>query len=452
MPVARTGRLLAVLSLAWTAGCSTLPEIAPDSSLSASAPVRLEGARGALSAQQSKAVLARLASRGEDTSIFDRHLALEGEIAGSPLVVGNKVTLLKDGPATYAAMFAAIAAARDHVHMETYIIEDDEVGAKFADAFIAVRGKGVRVSLVYDAVGSLGTPKSFFKRLTDAGVEVLSFNTVNPNHRDHRKILIVDGATAFVGGVNISSVYSAGSSGKSPRGNTATGQRWRDTHVRIEGPVVAEFQKLFLATWETQGGALLEGRVSFPPAASPGREVVRAIASSPDAPYSLVYATLLSAIGSAETGVFVTNAYFVPDPQLMKALMDAARRGVEVKLVLPAKTDSWMVFHAGRASFDELLAAGVKIYARREAMLHAKTAVVDGVWSTVGSSNLDWRSFLHNEEVIAIVVGQEFGAQMQAMFEADVADSEAITLEAWRDRPIGDRVSEMMAQLWSYWL
>jgi cardiolipin synthase len=445
-------KALLALLLAACAGCSTLPTIDPGPVASSRAPVRLEGARGPLSARQSKAVLARLESRGEETSIFDRHLALEGEIAGSPLVVGNKVTLLKDGPATYAAMFAAIAAARDHVHMETYIIEGDEVGEKFADAFIAVRAKGVSVSLIYDAVGSLGTPGSSFKRLTDAGVEVLAFNTVNPNHRDHRKILIVDGTTAFVGGVNISSVYSAGSARKPSGAGATSGQPWRDTHLRVEGAVVAEFQKLFLGSWEKQGGEALAARVAFPRQATSGREVVRAIASSPDDQYSLVYATLLSAIGSAETQLYLTNAYFVPDPQLMKALMDAARRGVDVKLVLPAKTDSWMVFHAGRASFDELLAAGVKIYARRDAMLHAKTAVVDGVWSTVGSSNLDWRSFLHNEEVVAVVVGQEFGDQMQAMFAADVDASDAITLQAWRARPMADRMSEMMAVLWSYWL
>jgi cardiolipin synthase len=442
-------KALAALLLAAAAGCSTLPTISPGPGPS-TGPVRLDGARGPLSAQQSRAVLARLASRGEETSIFDRHLALEGEIAGSPLVVGNRVTLLKDGPATYAAMFAAIAGARDHVHMETYIIEDDEVGARFAAALIGARARGVRVSLIYDAVGSVGTPGSFFRRLGDAGVEVLSFNTVNPNHRDHRKILIVDGRIAFVGGVNISSVYSAGSSRRPSA--AATGPHWRDTHLRIEGPVVAEFQKLFVATWEKQGGPPLAARVAFPQQASPGSEVVRAIASSPDEPYSLVYATLMSAIASAETGVYLTNAYFVPDPQLLQALMDAARRGVDVKLVLPARTDSWLVFHAGRSRFEDLLEAGVKIYARRDAMLHAKTAVVDGVWSTVGSSNLDWRSFLHNEEVMAIVVGQEFGAQMQAMFEVDVAASEAITLEGWRQRPMGDRVREAVAQVWRYWL
>ena len=444
-------KALVTLSLAAACGCSTLPTIDPESGSRASQAVQLDGARGPLSAQQSKAVLARLATSGEDTGIFDRHLALEGEIAGSPLVVGNRVSLLKDGPATYAAMFQAIAAARDHIHMETYIIEDDEVGRKFADALIARRAQGVHVALIYDGVGSLGTPAAFFKRLTEAGVDVAEFNTVNPNHRDHRKILIIDGKTAFVGGVNISGVYSKGGSSRSSP-TSADAMRWRDTHLRIEGPVVAEFQKLFFATWEKQKGEPLSARQSYPPPASPGREVVRAVASSPDEPYSLVYATLLSAIASAETDVYLTNAYFVPDPQLMAALMDAARRGVNVKIVLPGKTDSWLVFHAGRAHYEDLLEAGVKIYQRRDAMLHAKTAVIDGVWSTVGSSNLDWRSFLHNEEVVAIVLGQEFGAQMQSMFEADTEASELITGESWSHRPLSDHMQEIAAQVWSYWL
>jgi cardiolipin synthase len=444
-------KAVVTLSLAAACGCSTLPTIDPESGSRASQAVQLDGARGPLSAQQSKAVLARLATSGEDTGIFDRHLALEGEIAGSPLVVGNRVSLLKDGPATYAAMFQAIAAARDHIHMETYIIEDDEVGRKFADAFIARRAQGVHVALIYDGVGSLGTPAAFFKRLTEAGVDVAEFNTVNPNHRDHRKILIIDGKTAFVGGVNISGVYSKGGSSRSSP-TSADALRWRDTHLRIEGPVVAEFQKLFLATWEKQKGEPLSARRSYPPPASPGHEVVRAVASSPDEPYSLVYATLLSAIASAETDVYLTNAYFVPDPQLMAALMDAARRGVNVKIVLPAKTDSWLVFHAGRAHYEDLLEAGVKIYQRRDAMLHAKTAVIDGVWSTVGSSNLDWRSFLHNEEVVAIVLGQEFGAQMQSMFEADTEASDLITGESWSHRPLSDHMQEIAAQVWSYWL
>ena len=453
-------RVLMALSLAAVAGCSSLPTITP-ATADSTKPVQLDGARGPLSAQQSKAILARLASRGEETNIFDRHLALEEGIVGTPLVVGNKVTLLQDGPATYQAMFDAIGGARDHIHMETYIIEDDEVGRKFAAALIAKRAEGVRVTFIYDSAGTSGTPKEFFTRLVDGGVEVLEFNPLNPlelkkgwtpNRRNHRKLLIVDGRTAFVGGVNISSVYSAGSFRNSSKYHADGSVRWRDTHLKVEGPVVAEFQKLFLATWEKQKGAALEARNSFPLPASKGKEVVRAVSSSPDQPYSLVYATLISAISSAETGVHLTNAYFVPDPQMMAALKDAAQRGVDVKLILPAKTDSWLVFHAGRSYFADLLRAGVKIYARRDAMLHAKTALIDGVWSTIGSSNLDWRSFLHNEEVMAVVVGQEFGTQMQTMFDADIAASELITLEHWKDRPLGDRARELTARMWKYWL
>ena len=452
---------LLALCLAFAAGCSTLPTIVADTGTHQRGAVQLDGARGALSAQQSKAILAGLASRGEETHIFDRHLALEEGIVGSPLVVGNKVVLLQDGPATYQAMFAAIRAARDHIHMETYIIEDDEVGQKFADALIAKQAAGVEVILIYDSIGGSGAPPAFFKRLTNGGVKVLEFNPVNPlslkkgwspNQRDHRKLLIVDGQTAFVGGVNISSVYSAGSFSHASKHRPGGGPKWRDTHLQIDGPVVAEFQKLFLSTWEKQKGEPLPARNYFPKPPVKGKEVVRAISSSPDEPFSLVYATLLSAIGSAETSVHLTNAYFVPDKQLMAALTDAAQRGVDVNLILPGETDSWLVFHAGRSYFARLLRAGVKIHARRDAMLHSKTALIDGVWSAVGSSNLDWRSFLHNEEVIAVVLGQEFGAQMKAMFDADLAASELITLAGWKDRPLADRVRETVARTWQYWL
>jgi cardiolipin synthase len=411
--------------------------------------VQLDGARGPLTAQQSKAVLARLATSGEETGIFERHLALEGEIAGSPLVVGNRVALLKDGPATYSAMFQAIAAARDHIHMETYIIEDDEVGRKFADALIAKRAQGVRVALIYDGLGSLGTPGAFFKRLTEAGVDVAEFNTVNPNHRDHRKILIIDGKTAFVGGVNISGVYSKGGSSRSSP-DSADAMRWRDTHLRIEGPVVAEFQKLFLATWDKQKGEPLSARDRIR-AGQPGRESSARWRARPTSPTA---SSTRPPIRDRERG-----DRRVPHQRVFRAGSAADGRahgrrapGVNVKLVLPAKTDSWIVFHAGRAHFEERLEAGVKIYARRDAMRHSKTAVIDGVWSTVGSSNLDWRSFLPKEEVVAIVLGQEFGAQMQSMFEADIEASDLITAQSWSHRPLSNHVQEIAAQVWSYWL
>ncbi len=424
-------------------------------------PVQLEGARGPLTALQSRAIVDHLKSQGDQTSIFDRHLALEQAIAGSPLMVGNKVVVLQDGPVTFQHMFTAIRNAKNHINMETYIIEDDEVGNRFADLLIDKQVHGVQVSLIYDSVGAINAPETFFKRLTDSGIKVLEFNPINPltakkgwevNQRDHRKLLIVDGQTAFLGGINISSVYSGGSFSRRSRQRPEGGPPWRDTHLQVEGPVVGEFQKLFLATWEKQKGEVLAQGKYFPQLANKGKEVVRAIGSSPDEPYSLIYATLISAIGSAETSILLTNAYFVPDPQLLAALKDAVQRGVDVRLILPGKTDSWLVFHAGRSYYAELLGAGVKIYERRDALLHAKTALIDGVWSTIGSTNLDWRSFLHNQEVNAVILGQEFGAQMQAMFDIDIAASSPITLEQWGKRSISEHLKEAVARVWEYWL
>jgi cardiolipin synthase len=439
--------------------CTSIPTIVPDMAMHPAHPVQFDGSHGPLTAKQGKEILARLKKNGADTNIFDRHLTLEAEIVGSPLVVGNKVELLVDGPTTYNSMFAAIGQAKDHINMETYIIEDDEIGRHFIDLLIRKQLSGVQVNLIYDSVGSINTPREFFKPLQASGVNVLEFNPVNPllarkywqvNRRDHRKLLIVDGQVAFVGGINISSVYSSGLSGrfKSTRGNL----HWRDTHLRMAGPVVSEFQKLFMATWSEQNGPPLAARVYFPIPADKGNEVVRAIGSSPEEPYSQIYATLLSAINSSETRVFLTNAYFVPDPHLLAALKEAAQRGVDVRLLLPEKIDSAMVYYASRSYYDELLSAGVKIYQRQDALLHAKTALIDGVWSTIGSTNLDWRSFLYNQEIDAIILGQGFGAQMQDLFEKDLESSKLVTIEAWRKRPLGSRIREMAARLWAHWL
>jgi cardiolipin synthase len=442
-------------------GCSGLPTINPDLELSAAAPVQLAGARGPLSAAQSKAILQRLNAASPDTAIFDRHLALEEAIVGSPLTVGNEVLLLKDGPTTYRAMFAAIEAARDHINLETYILEDDATGQRFAQALIARQRAGVQVNLIHDSAGSFDTPKAFFTPLTQAGIQVLEFNPINPllarkgwelNQRDHRKLLIIDGSTAFLGGINISSVYSGGSFGKAGKAGVDGSLAWRDTDLQLRGPVVAEFQKLFLATWKSQKGAPLAERNYFPPPHKAGNQVVRAIGSSPDESFSLIYATLLSAIASAETSVHLTNAYFVPDPQLLAALVAAAQRGVDVSLILPSRTDSWLVLHAGHAYYEQLLRGGVKIYERRGVILHSKTALIDGVWATVGSTNLDWRSFLHNQELNAVVLGTGFAVQLQAMFVADLAASDAITLEQWQMRPLPMRLQELFARAWAYWL
>ena len=440
--------------------CGSLPRIVPDMARAAPA-ARLETGRGPLSAARSKQVIEGLRSAGKNTDVLERHLALEQAISDSPLLTGNKVQLLQDGPATYAAMFAAIAAARDHINMETYILEDDEVGKKFADALIARQRQGVQVNLIYDSVGAIGTPKAFFQPLIDAGIKVLEFNPVNPltakagwdvNQRDHRKLLVADGKVALLGGINISSVYSSGSSIGRTKAGATDRQPWRDTHLQIEGPAVAELQKLFIDTWNKQKGETLAPRNFFPALAPVGNEVVHVIGSSPDDAYSLIYATLISAINSAEREVLLTNAYFVPDPQLVTSLKDAVARGVDVTLILPARTDSALVFHAGRSHYSELLQAGIKIYERKNALLHAKTALVDGVWSTVGSTNLDWRSFLHNQELNAVVLGAEFGQRMRKAFDEDVAQSQRITLEEWERRPLDLRMKEMFGRLWQYWL
>lgn len=227
---------------------------------------------------------------------------------------------------------------------------------------------------------------------------------------------------------------------------------WRDTHLRIEGPVVSDFQALFLETWGRQKGKPLANRDYLPDLTIEGDAVVQAIGSSPDDPFSLIYVTLVTAINSAEREVYLTNAYFIPDEQLLQALKDAARRGVDVRLILPSTTDSDLVFYASRSYYEELLEAGVKIYERQDALLHAKTALIDGVWSTIGSTNLDWRSFLYNQEINAVILGHDFGNRMRAMFEDDLQASKLITPEAWDDRSLLMRLREFGASLWARWL
>lgn len=458
-PLTRSGAACAVLL--GSSGCAGLPTLVPDLADARPLPVALENAQGPLSPARTEAILERLGRGGQDTEIFTRHLAREEAIVASPLTTGNEVRLLQDGPATYTAMLEAIESAQDHIHLETYIFDDDDVGRRFADALIRRQQAGVQVTVIRDGVGTIGTGAEFFGRMTDSGVAVLEFNPVNPldahqgwelNRRDHRKLLIVDGRVAYMGGINISSVYSGGSSVKGMSPRDAGAPAWRDTDLELRGPVVAELQKLFLSTAAATSGRPLPERAFFPAVPGRGHEVVRAVGSSPEDPYSLIYATLLSAIGSASTSVHLTNAYFVPDPQLLAALEAAAARGVDVHLILPGESDSTLVLNAGRSYYTQLLRAGVHIHERRGAILHSKTALIDGVWATVGSTNLDWRSFLHNYELNVVVLGRGFGDQVQAMFARDLAASEEITLEAWQRRGAAQRMKESFARLWKYWL
>jgi cardiolipin synthase A/B len=453
----RALKIAAAAIAAFTAGCATLPDtqfLSEDYAVQAS---RFQNAWGPLSEKKSAAIVAQLKRANGDLDILDKQTALEQQIGGSALVLGNKVTLLQDGPATYRAMFAAIRGAKDHVNVESYIIEDGEVGQQFAELLLERQASGVQVNVIYDSVGAFATGKPFFDRLTQAGIQVVEFNPVNPlaskkmwapNHRDHRKLLVVDGTTAFLGGINISSVYSSGSSIGRGEHEVDPTQGWRDTDIQIEGPVVADFDKLFVQTWAKQKGKPLAQRDGQAAISPQGKDMVRAVGSTPDDAFSLIYLTLISAITNAEKQVYITNAYFVPDPQLVKALVDAARRGVDVRLILPSQSDSNSAYQAGRSHYTELLEAGVKIYERRGSLLHVKTAIVDGVWSCVGSSNLDWRSALDNDEINAVILGREFAQQMQAAYAKDIAASDAIELAAWERRPIVARLKEFAARLW----
>jgi Phosphatidylserine/phosphatidylglycerophosphate/cardiolipin synthases and related enzymes len=440
------------------AACASLPDTERLDERHAMQSARFESARGPLDARRSAALVAELKRKSGDLDILDRQVVLEQEIGGNPLVVGNRVVLLQDGPDTYRAMLAAISAATDHVNLESYNFEDGEVGRRFADALLERRAKGVQVNIIYDSVGAFGTAPEFFERFREAGIPVVEFNPVNPlapgkswapNHRDHRKLLIVDGRTAFLGGVNISSVYASGSGLRRHDAPPGDPGGWRDTDVQVDGPVVADYQRLFLSTWEKQGGEALAAADYFPALSPRGDEIVRAIGSTPDDDYSLIYLTLIAAISSSEKSVRIVNAYFVPDPQLVRALLEAAARGVDVRIILPGHSDSDLVYNAGRSHFTQLLEGGVRIYERRGAMLHAKSATVDGVWSCVGSSNLDSRSALDNDEVNAVVLGQSFAARMQAAFALDAEASDEIDLESWPLRSLALQVKEWAAQVWS---
>jgi cardiolipin synthase A/B len=444
-------RLLTALLVA----CAT-PPAAVDMASAPAAPARVADAKGELPQREADAVVRRL-ERASDGKGLARQVA--DTAAEAPLTLGNEARLLVDGPQTHAAMFKAISAARREIHLETYIIDPGEVSERLAALLSAKRAQGVEVKVLHDAVGSSSTPAEFFQRLTAAGIAVCEFNPINPlkaqagwqiNNRDHRKLLIVDDSVAFTGGVNISSVYLAGSF--SGRRKAPTRQEgWRDTHVQVRGPVVAEFERLFAASWESQNcSPRMTGKEVLP--AKAGNQAMRVVAADPSAGQSEFYGMLLSAINGARSRVWLTYGYFVPDQRMLDALEIAARHGVDVRLVLPGFSDFWATFHAGRSRYDELLEAGVHIFERRDALLHAKTAVIDGTWSSIGSTNLDWRSFVHNYEADVVVLDPGFGAEMEDLFRLDEKASHEVTLEEWRRRDIGTRFKEWLARRWEYLL
>ena len=403
------------------------------------------------------------------TPLTPEHSHAHALVAGldEPLVTGNRVDLLQDGPDTYAAMFAAIDGARDHVNLESYILEAEGPGEEFARRLIAKAKAGVRVNVLYDSFGSLGTPASYFEHLQSNGVNVCEYNPLRRlgnllsralHLRDHRKLMVVDGRIGFIGGVNISSVYSAGSSPLAAMSGSGAGDGeaakpgWRDTHVRVEGPIVAQLQRLFMRHWSRHSSIALRGSHYFPPLAPVGNQRVALAACDAGRRRNPFYRALLSALDASQHRIFLTTAYLVPTRRLMRSLLRAARRGVDVHLLLPGVSDFWAPLQAGRSHYTRLLRAGIHLHELHDTLLHAKTCVIDGLWTTVGSSNLDWRSFLHNAEANLVVLDAGLAKEMETVFMADVARSKEIVRAEWARRGWRQRLVEMLARRFEFFL
>jgi cardiolipin synthase len=454
--------MIAPLVLALTlSACATPPDARAIAAAVRPLPIEVRGARGPLTTPQSKAVLDRLAAQAPDADALARHLALEQAVAESPLYAGNQVQVLTDGAQTFPAIFDAIRAAKRSVHLEYYILEDvSSQGALLSDLLVRKCAAGVDVDIIYDDIGSLQTPKAFFDKLRAAGVRLLDFNPVNPfrargpryspNDRDHRKLTVIDGETAITGGINLSSTYES----LPQRSANTPGEPhefWRDTDVEIRGPVVTELERLFQQHWQAQRGPDPLPVVSDAPAPQ-GREVLRIIGSSPQGLAVRYYVTVLSVIRNAERSIDVTAAYFSPTREEQQDLIAAARRGVEVHLLLPSHSDSKAALAVQRSHYGPLLRAGVKIYERDGGILHSKTMVIDDVWSIVGSSNLDHRSVLFNDEVDVVALGSATATQLHDVYRQDLDHTTTIDLASWKRRSLREHLREGFWRVWEWLL
>jgi cardiolipin synthase len=460
--LARAGAAVVLVAMA---SCSVLPprqvDPRPLPPRAATERITLQDHRGAVPAAVKTGDLARLRAEGQG-ALVQHHLGVLAAAGEVDLYRGNSARLLVDGPQAFAAMKAAVAAAQHSVLLESYIVEDGGVAAEFAELLLRKAAQGVRVALLYDSVGSIGSDAAFFERLRAGGVAVCAYNPVNPLERpghwgllqrNHRKMLAVDSDVGFTGGINLSNVYAEGSSGGSRLGGSGGGkvmaddEGWRDTQVELRGPVAPAMAALFRHSWASQGcpGALPPAPAPRQPA--PGRRVVKVVAGDPNVGVNPTYQALLAAVDASVVSVHLTMAYFAPGPDMVQALSDAAARGVDVQLVLPGRSDVKLVLAAARSYYTQLLQAGVQIHEMQRTVMHAKTAVIDGVFSSVGSSNLDWRSILVNAEIDVIVLGDDFGQELEALFQRDVRTSTRIDPQAWQQRGLGQRMLEGLGRL-----
>lgn len=362
---------------------------------------------------------------------------------------GNAAEVLHSGEAMYARMLEELGAARSSVSIEMYAWADDRAGRRFAAAASSAARRGVRVRVLLDAFGSFGSG-ALASRMERDGTEVLWVHPLAPwtprwypNQRDHRKLVVVDGRVAFVGGMNLAEAYTQEFSGE---------RAWRDMGIRVEGPAVREIARLFVAAWIRAGGSPEGTGDLFGPPSESGRAGVQVVGGRGLRGRRGLRRSYLEFLSQAQRRVLVVNAYFAPERVLRSKLAATARRGVSVDLLLAGESDVPAVRWAGRASYGSLLRAGVRILEHRRTVLHAKAAVFDDEILLAGSANLDYRSFRHNMEVAVHVFDGEAAREAARAFDEDLAGASEMTLDAWERRPLGERILERLAASVAYWL
>jgi cardiolipin synthase len=369
----------------------------------------------------------------------------------SPLTSKNAVKLLLNGENKFPEVLEAIKNAKHHIHIEYYIFEDDEIGTALAEAMIAKAKEGIKVRFIYDDFGSKTIRKKLVPKLIENGVEAYPFLKVHfillanrLNYRNHRKIIVIDGYTSFVGGINVSDRYINGN-----------GQQiyWRDTHLRIDGPGTQYLQYLFLCDWNFCSDSVLEPNRYFfpttPQKAAEENKIVQIAASGPDSESPTILFSTLQAINLATKEILITSPYFIPGESLLDALSISSLSGISVKLLVPGKSDSILVNSAARSYYNDLLKAGVEIYQYQKGFVHAKTMVTDKKVAIVGTANMDFRSFDLNFEVNAIVYDTEIASELSEIFYDDLKDAIRIDAEQWANRPLYRQLLEKAARLLS---
>lgn len=361
----------------------------------------------------------------------------------APIVGGNRIDILLNGERIFPAMIDAIRSAQRTITYAQYFYEDGPVARDIAGAFAERCRAGVGVSILLDSFGARGIPREYVDEMQRAGCQVAWFRPLRPwdfrraNQRNHRRILVVDGRLGFTGGSGVSRKWM---------GSGRIEGHWRDTDVRVDGPVVEYLQAAFAENWLEATGVVLGGEAYFPrPLPPQGQVYAQVVRSSPSGGSFAMYTTFLLAVSSARTSIYITNPYFVPDTRMADAMIEAVRRGVRVAVLVSGAIDHNLVRQASRASFGRMLLAGIEIHEYRAALLHAKTMVIDGVWSTVGSTNLDNRSFALNDELNVVIYSSTVGAAMERIFQSDLAHAHPVDYTTWKHRPLTDKLFELLA-------